>query len=99
MTASLASGSYGSGHEDLGERAAMQRAIVWKHAVSAWKTQDKFGWKKYGCFDKINEDLQLAPMWCDDEDKRSAFGDPLYPFRNGGNESERNVFHIAGVAL
>jgi hypothetical protein len=88
MTTSLVSASYGGSHEDLG-----------KAAIGNISVRQQFNtlWKQYGCDDEINKDLLLAPMWC--EGKQSAWGDPLYPFRSEGEESEHSMSHIAGVGL
>jgi hypothetical protein len=88
MATSLVSARYGDGHEDLG-KAAIENISV--------RQQLNVHWKEYGCHDEINRDLLLAPMWC--KGKKSAWGDPLYPFRSEGEESKRNMPHIAGAAL
>jgi hypothetical protein len=86
-TAALASGGHGSGQIDP-ERATIGNTSVRQSLDTGWEKQDN--WKKYGCHDEINKDLLAAPMWC--KGRRIGWGDPLYPFRSEGEESERNVF-------
>jgi hypothetical protein len=90
---SLVSASHGSRHEDLGERAAIIESAVVRQYPTSRENQHKYGWKKYGCFDKMVKDLQLAPMWC-----KGAWGDPIYPYPSEGEKSERNVSHRADIA-
>jgi hypothetical protein len=84
MTTSLVYGSFGSGHEDLGERAAIVERAGVRHYPTSWENQIKYGWKKYGCFDKMNKELRLAPMWCEGNARLLAMSVGLVPMGNSG---------------
>jgi hypothetical protein len=88
ITTSLVSTSYGSGHEDLGERAAIILSAVVPQYSTSRENKHKYGWKEYGCFDKMVKDLQLIPMWCND-----AWNDPIYLFASEDERSEQWVSH------
>jgi hypothetical protein len=94
MSTSLVYGSGGIGYEDFGERAAVIESAGERQYPTSWESQQKHGWKKYGCFDEMIKDLLLRPMWC-----KGAWGAPLYPFPSEGEKSERNVSRIADVEL
>ena len=91
MMTSFVYGSHG-GHADLGERAAIGRALVMQYPSTGWK-QD-YRQKRHECFDELSEELQLVPMWCEDNE----LGNLLYPYQFTRKES-RNVPLIADVAL
>jgi hypothetical protein len=91
---SLVSASYGSRHEDVGERAAIIESVVVPQYPTSRENQHKYGWNEYGCFDKMVQDLQLAPMWC-----KGAWDDSIYPFASEDKKLERNRSRIANMAL
>jgi hypothetical protein len=86
ITAALATGNSG-GQKNIG-KAAIENMHVRSSLHAGLNNQDKYSLNKYGCRDEINKDL-LIPMWC--KQNKIGWGDPLYPFRSDGTESERNV--------